>query len=216
MANKNITMKQKTANGFDVLYPSTTISQVSGLSDALAEKLLKAFTTYTQKTTLVGNDLLAINDSADSNAVKKITVQSLKDFIQDPHNKGYYATPTALNTAWPAANCSAGDYAVVGTTDTVWIFDADTSAWVDSDKHGEVTSVNGQTGAVNVPTPGNLTVGGGSPQSMSSDISLAAVAGSGSYNDLSNLPTIQRIIVDANEPVSADIATGDFWYEVLS
>lgn len=66
----------------------------------------------------------------------------------DSHNKGFYATPTALNEAVPTAE--AGDYAIVGSTDTVWIWDTDTNAWVDSDQKGQVTSVNNQTGDVTV------------------------------------------------------------------
>lgn len=64
----------------------------------------------------------------------------------DQHNLGYYATPTALREAHPTAE--AGDWAIVGSTDTVWIWDADTEEWVDSDQKGQVTSVNGQTGDV--------------------------------------------------------------------
>lgn len=64
----------------------------------------------------------------------------------DQHNLGYFATQAALEEAYPTA--TAGDWAIVGSTDTVWIWDEDTSAWVDSDQKGQVTSVNGQTGAV--------------------------------------------------------------------
>lgn len=66
----------------------------------------------------------------------------------DQHNLGYYATPQALNEAYPTA--AAGDWAIVGSTDTVWIWDDDNSAWIDSDQKGQVTSVNGQTGDVTV------------------------------------------------------------------
>jgi len=69
----------------------------------------------------------------------------------DVHNLGWYATPTALREAHPTAE--DGDYAIVGTTDTVWVWDSDTGtsgAWVDTDTNGQVTSVNGQTGAVTV------------------------------------------------------------------
>lgn len=64
----------------------------------------------------------------------------------DQHNLGYYATQSALEEAHPTAE--AGDYAIVGSTDTVWIWDTDNSEWVDSDQKGQVTSVNGQTGDV--------------------------------------------------------------------
>jgi hypothetical protein len=64
----------------------------------------------------------------------------------DQHNLGYYATQAALEEAHPTAE--AGDWAIVGSTDTVWIWDEDNSEWVDSDQKGQVTSVNNMTGAV--------------------------------------------------------------------
>ena len=64
----------------------------------------------------------------------------------DQHNLGYFATQAALEEAYPTA--TAGDWAIVGATDTVWIWDTDTSAWKDSDQKGQVTSVNNKTGAV--------------------------------------------------------------------
>lgn len=69
----------------------------------------------------------------------------------DQHNLGYYATQAALEEAHPTAE--AGDWAIVGATDTVWIWDTDNSAWVDSDQKGQVTSVNGQTGDVSLSIP---------------------------------------------------------------
>ena len=64
----------------------------------------------------------------------------------DQHNLGWYATPEALRTAHATAN--DGDWAIVGSTDTVWVWDTDTNAWKDSDQKGQVASVNGQTGTV--------------------------------------------------------------------
>lgn len=52
----------------------------------------------------------------------------------DQHNLGWYATESALTTAHPTA--SDGDYAIVGDTDTVWVWDGDTTAWVDSGAGG--------------------------------------------------------------------------------
>ena len=43
---------------------------------------------------------------------------------------GWYATPQALQSAHPTGQ--NGQWAIVGTTDTIWIWDSDTSAWVDS------------------------------------------------------------------------------------
>lgn len=55
----------------------------------------------------------------------------------DSHNKGYFATQAALEEAYPTAE--AGDWAIVGETDTVWVWDGDTTAWVDTDSKAEVT-----------------------------------------------------------------------------
>lgn len=46
------------------------------------------------------------------------------------NDKGYFADLTALNTAYPTG--SNGWYAVLWSTDTIWIWDSGTSAWVDS------------------------------------------------------------------------------------
>ena len=66
----------------------------------------------------------------------------------DQHNLGWYATQSALEEAHPTAE--AGDWAIVGSTDTVWIWDTDNEEWVDSDQKGQVASVNGQTGVVSL------------------------------------------------------------------
>jgi len=78
----------------------------------------------------------------------------------DPHNLGYYADLTALQTAHPTA--SDGDFAILGSTDTIWVWDSGTSAWKDTDQKGQVESVNGQTGQVNIKSVnGNSLMGSG-------------------------------------------------------
>ena len=67
---------------------------------------------------------------------------------KDRHNKGWFATESALTTAYPTAE--DGDFAIVGETDTVWVWDSDNSTWIDTDTKGQVTSVNNQTGDVTV------------------------------------------------------------------
>jgi hypothetical protein len=62
------------------------------------------------------------------------------------NDKGYFADLISLQTAFPVGQ--NGWFAILGTTDTVWIWDATTTNWVDSDKKGQVSSVNSQTGIV--------------------------------------------------------------------
>lgn len=123
-----------------------SISTVSGLQTALDNKANKDFTLYTQKADVVSDDKIVINDSADSNAVKYVTLNQLVSSVQDPHNKGYFDTGLALNTALPIAN--DGDFAVVGATETVWVWSSASNAFVDSGANGAVTSINGRTGVI--------------------------------------------------------------------
>ena len=61
-------------------------------------------------------------------------------------NKGWFANPAALRAAHPTG--SNGEWAIVGSTDTVWVWDTDSADWVDSGLGSLVTSVDGETGAV--------------------------------------------------------------------
>lgn len=54
------------------------------------------------------------------------------------HDKGYFANPAALQEAVPTG--ADGDYAIVGTTDTIWMWDSDTQAWVDSHKATDLSN----------------------------------------------------------------------------
>jgi hypothetical protein len=64
----------------------------------------------------------------------------------DPHNKGWFVDNAALIAAYPIG--SDGDYAIVGSTDTVWVWDSTTVAWVDTASAGLVSSVFTRTGDI--------------------------------------------------------------------
>ena len=77
------------------------------------------------------------------------------------YNKGHFSTPEALNSAYPSTNPDGttisdedsvlreGWYAIVGSTDTVWIWDVQGKEWVNSGTGASlVDSVNGETGEV--------------------------------------------------------------------
>lgn len=125
----------------------------------------------------------------------------------DQHNLGYFATLQALQEAYPTAE--AGDFAIVGTTDTVWIWDTDTSAWVDSDQKGQVTSVNNQTGAV-VLTASDVgaatTAQGTKADTAVQPADLATVATTGDYDDLTNKPTIPAAQVNSDWDAVSGVA----------
>ena len=50
---------------------------------------------------------------------------------------GWYATPQALQSAHPTGQ--NGQWAFVGTTDTVWTWDSDTNQWVDSNQQPDMS-----------------------------------------------------------------------------
>lgn len=125
----------------------------------------------------------------------------------DEHNLGWYATPEALRTAH--ATAEAGDWAIVGSTDTVWIWDTDTNAWKDSDQKGQVASVNGQTGTVVLTASdvGAATAAQGAKADTAvQPADLATVATTGDYDDLTNKPTIPAAQVNSDWNASSGVA----------
>ncbi len=91
--------------------------------------------------------------TAGSNIAVTITAGKAKEWEDAIHAVeqtalflGYYANETALRTAHPTGN--AGEYAIVGTTDTMWLWDVEGADWVDSGIKGAVTSVFGRTGTI--------------------------------------------------------------------
>ena len=96
-------------------------------------------------------DLTAVTDkdyvfARDKNG--NIAIRVVNGAGGNGHFLGGFATPQALAEAYPIAE--PGDFAIVESTDTVWVWDNDEGQWIDSDRKGQVTSVNGQTGAVTV------------------------------------------------------------------
>jgi len=75
-------------------------------------------------------------------------------------DKGFFVNLAALQTAH--ATGQDGWRAILGSTDTVWVWDSTTSAWVDTDTKGQVVSVNGKTAdvslyAADIPVTDNFT-----------------------------------------------------------
>lgn len=125
----------------------------------------------------------------------------------DSHNKGYFATQAALEEAYPTAE--PGDFAIVESTDTVWVWDSDTSAWKDSDTKGQVTSVNNQTGAVTLTASdvGAATAAQGAKADTAVQPgNLATVATTGAYSDLTGTPTIPAAQVNSDWNASSGVA----------
>lgn len=78
--------------------------------------------------------------------VRHWTTADRQNFDRVVHFKGYFTTIQALKTAYPTGQL--GDYAIVGETDTVWVWDDTKNEWLNSTEQGIVISVNGRTGEV--------------------------------------------------------------------
>lgn len=114
----------------DILHLETASEKVVRSNGSNVEAALTTLETF--QTTIF--------DSANS----KLLMSVMPDILQ--HNKGTFANEEAIKA--DVANPVAGDYCINTETDTVWIYDAETTAWVDSDRKGQVVSVNGKTGEV--------------------------------------------------------------------
>ena len=106
---------------------------------------------------LTGNPTAPTPNAADNSTT--IATTAYVDAQNSPNNKGFFANPAALGSAYPTGQ--SGWYAIVGTTDTFWVWDADDSAWEDTDSNsaGTVTSisVSGGTGISSTGSPVTVT-----------------------------------------------------------
>ncbi len=70
--------------------------------------------------------------------------------VTDVNDLGYFATPGALTAAYPIG--APGYFAIVGSTDTIWVWDTGSNSWVDSGAPSP-TGPTGGTGATGVTGP---------------------------------------------------------------
>ena len=103
---------------------------------------------------------------------------------------GYYETPAALRAAHPTGQ--AGNWAIVGSTDTIWVWDTDTNDWVDS--HGNIDMSNYYT----------KTEADARFSAMSSGVPTVSATKEQNYFDI-DLPSTNQFVIVPN----AAYATGD-------
>ena len=81
-------------------------------------------------------------NSKRSESQSAIYLQGTKEYFEQVRTitigaQGWYATPESLKAAVPIGE--NGWWAVVGTTDTIWTWDGDTGAWVDTRKEVDLS-----------------------------------------------------------------------------
>lgn len=96
---------------------------------------------FEEQYALLEEDVITVDATvvtAESATIYNI-LQDISDLkTKAAHDKGYFANPAALQEAVPTG--VDGDYAIIGTTDTIWMWDSDTQAWVDSHKATDLSN----------------------------------------------------------------------------
>lgn len=98
----------------------------------------------TNKTNIAANKKSIDDHKADD--TRHWTTADRQNFNRVVHFKGYFTTEAALTAG--VTSPQVGDYAIVGATDTVWLWDDTINSWLNSTEQGIVISVNGRTGEV--------------------------------------------------------------------
>ena len=96
---------------------------------------------FEEQYALLEDDNVTVDATIVTSSSKTIynILQDISDLkTKAAHDKGYYANPSALEEAVPTG--VDGDYAIVGTTDTIWLWDTDTQSWVDSHKATDLSN----------------------------------------------------------------------------
>ncbi len=143
---------------------------------------------------------------------------------------GWVATPEQLKSMYP--NGSDGWYAIVGSTDTIWVWDSDTNGWknansmdgqimwsqiVDPPSSYPISFITGLQNALDLRVLTSTL-----EEFYPKKVDLKSVAYSGSYNDLIDLPdldTIRQNITDlqgTTQQLTTDLLTLTTRFDELS
>ena len=116
-----------------------SVAEAVSTAQSAAGTATEQATTATEQATAAASSASAAKTS-ESNAKTSETesaknLQGTKEYFEQVRTitigaQGWYATPEALKAAVPVGE--NGWWAVVGTTDTIWTWDGDTGAWVDT------------------------------------------------------------------------------------
>lgn len=113
-----------------------TLNELSTVAGALnaKEAAMQSAAEALESKTSAANSAAAAASSA---SAAKESEQTSKEYLEQVKTistgaQGWYTTPDALRSAVPVGE--DGWWAVIGSTDTIWTWDSDTGAWVDTQK----------------------------------------------------------------------------------
>ena len=129
-----------------------SVAEAVSTAQSAAGTATEQATTATEQATAAASSASAAKTS-ESNAKTSETesaknLQGTKEYFEQVRTitigaQGWYATPEALKAAVPTGE--NGWWAVVGTTDTIWTWDSDTGAWVNTQTKVDLSDYLTQT-----------------------------------------------------------------------
>lgn len=159
---------------------TTTVMTTKQVMDEVAKALIKDFSALTALASVADSDVLAVQSGVDN---KKVTAADLKSYViaeiqQAELFKGYYASDTALNTAWDGSDAehtpANGSFAIVESTDSVWVWNSDNENDGTPAPQWEDTRIRGTVDASTQVIAGTGLTGGGS---LASNVTLNVAYG---------------------------------------
>lgn len=119
----------------------------------------------------------------------------------------------------------SGDFCINTGTDTVWVWDTDTAAWVETDTKGQVSSVNGRTGEVTLAlTDFGITLSGVEINALQAAVAQAqadatvaatsASAAQGSANTaMAEAQKLDIAVIKNGAPIPSELREGGLVFE---
>ena len=123
--------KSATAAASSASAAKTSQTQAASSASAAASSASAAATSATQAASSASNAAGSATAAAESAADAQEYAEQAQQVSQGA--VGYYETAAALRAAHPTGQ--AGNWAIVGETDTIWVWDAETNSWLDTSQN---------------------------------------------------------------------------------
>jgi len=167
--------------------PTYPTDLINGTFDPLPANQYLTFNanvTVTENLTIFSQLLTSLETGTLSADNAKLVTKAYVDDSSYKFNLGYFATGAALNAAYvypTNPEASAGYWALVNDTDTMWVFDPDTNVFVDAGGVASSTLAGLSDTTITAPAVGNILVYGTSWVNQV-NLPIGAMPVSGTWN----------------------------------
>jgi len=140
MSDKKVSQLPDVSSSVDANTTVYTVSPNGKATNAAMDNALGNMKVATYDPNNIGDDAFDMDNMVEGSDTKIMTASERSKLATVlPNDKGGFKDPAALRAAYPTGD--EGWHAVVGSTDTVWVWDEGTSDWVDTTKQagGDMT-----------------------------------------------------------------------------